>query len=66
MAEVARYQFGPTRVIVMDDAYAGKTPEEIKEVIHRASVVAAQYMRIPGLGEQEEQEKKTEKVAAGG
>lgn len=64
MAEVARYQFGPTRVIVMDDAYAGKTPEEIKAVIREASAVVARYAKIPELVA--EQEKRVAKDAAGG
>ncbi len=51
MAEVARYQFGETTVIVYDDAYVGKTKEEIDEVIRQATAVAERHTRIPDLAE---------------
>ena len=51
MAEVARYQFGEATVIVYDDAYVGKTQEDIDAVLRQAAAVAERHTRIPNLQE---------------
>lgn len=47
MAEVARYQLGETTVIVHDDAYIGKTREEINAIMRQAAAVVERHTRIP-------------------
>ena len=47
MAEVARYQLGETTIIVYDDAYKGKTKEDIDAVLRQAAAVAERHTRIP-------------------
>jgi len=47
MAEVARCQIGETTIIVYDDAYKDKTPEEIKAIMRQAAAVAERHTRIP-------------------
>lgn len=51
MAEVARYQLGETTVIVYDDAYVGKTKEDIDAVLRQAAAVAERYTRIPNMAD---------------
>lgn len=47
MAEVARYQLGETTVIVCDDAYKGKSREEINAIMRQAAAVVERHTRIP-------------------
>ncbi len=47
MAEVARYQLGETTIVVYDDAYKGKTQEEINAVMRQAAAVVERHTRIP-------------------
>lgn len=47
MAEVARYQLGETTVVVYDDAYKGKSQEEINAIMRQAAAVVERHTRIP-------------------
>lgn len=47
MAEVARYQLGPTTIIVYDDAYVGKTKEDIDAILRQAAAIVERHTRIP-------------------
>ena len=43
MAVVEDYMIGNTRIIICDDAYKGKTQEEIDEIIRQVSLIGRQY-----------------------